>query len=250
MSLIPSGTMKDLLYEKFERALCQPVEDEDALCKGEFEVIKQLCSTLPGCVEAKKKLDIILDKCGSPPKGTGVQNLRECIIETKWKYDVASEDKQAAYRIMIMNFIERYFYLICFAKYALEHGASGYPVTFETWIREYPNLIQMATDGKDKLEWSRKVDESKLEDLKEIMAGQDYKDNLSAVIRTIYDFAYMTYADLPRGDIKNNSMKKLAANTMMDILPKELAEKITKEIDEDPSCSHDFLTIVGLVTKF
>ena len=162
LNLIPSGTLKDLLYEKFERTLCQPVEDEDSLCKGEFEVIKQLCSTLPGCVEAKRKIDIILDKCGSPPKGTGVQNLRECIIETKWKYDVASEDKQAAYRIMIMNFIERYFYLICFAKYALDLGPNGYPVTFDAWIKDTPALIQMATDGKDKLEWSRKVDDSKL----------------------------------------------------------------------------------------
>jgi hypothetical protein len=29
--------------------------------------------------------------------------------------------------------------------------------------------------------------------------------------RTIYEFAFLTYADLPRGPIKNNSMRKLAA---------------------------------------
>merc|ERR1711915_197625 len=100
INLISSQTLKDLLYEKFER-----VEDEDPLCKGEFEVIKQLCEALPGASEAKKKLDIILDKCGSPPKGVGVQNLRECIIEAKWKYDVASEDKQMAYKIMIIKLL-------------------------------------------------------------------------------------------------------------------------------------------------
>ena len=32
--------------------------------------------------------------CGAKPKGSGLQNLRECIIQTKWKYDVAPEDKQ------------------------------------------------------------------------------------------------------------------------------------------------------------
>eukprot|EP00091_Calanus_sinicus_P001019 TRINITY_DN1097_c0_g1_i11.p2 TRINITY_DN1097_c0_g1~~TRINITY_DN1097_c0_g1_i11.p2 ORF type:complete len:157 (-),score=64.72 TRINITY_DN1097_c0_g1_i11:70-540(-) len=155
-----------------------------------------------------------------------------------------------AYKIMIINFIERYFYLICFAKYSLDFAPSGYPKTFDSWIKDSPELVQMATDGKDKLEWSRTVDASKLEQLKEIMADPNYKDNLSALIRTIYDFAYLTYADLPRGQIKNNSMKKLAATTLMDILPQELADKITKKIDEDPNCSHDFLTIVGMVSYF
>ena len=250
LNLISSETLKDLLFEKFERMMHEPIEDEDPLCKGEFEVIKQLVETLPGGAEAKRKLDIILDKCGSPPKGAGVQNLRECIIETKWKYDVASEDKQMAYKIMIINFIERYFYLICFAKYSLEFAPSGYEKSFESWVADSPDLVAMATEGKDKLEWSRTVDASKLEQLREIMADPNYKDNLSSLIRTIYDFAYLTYADLPRGQIKNNSMKKLAATTLMDILPQELSEKITKKIDEDPNCSHDFLTIVGMVSYF
>jgi len=69
-----------------------------------------------------RKIDIIIDKCAPPPKGTGIQNLRECIIETKWKYDVAPEDKQIAFKTMIINFIERYFYMICFATYALDLG--------------------------------------------------------------------------------------------------------------------------------
>merc|ERR1711892_1316138 len=250
MNLVSSDTLKDLLYEKFERITHEPVEDEDPMCKGEFEVIKQLCETLPGGGEAKRKLDIILDKCGSPPKGVGLQNLRECIIETKWKYDVASEDKQMAYKIMIINFIERYFYLICFAKYSLEFAPSGYQKSFDSWIKDSQELVLMATEGKDKLEWSRTVDASKLEQLREIMADPNYKDNLSALIRTIYDFAYLTYADLPRGQIKNNSMKKLAATTLMDILPPDLSDKITKKIDEDPNCSHDFLTIVGMVSYF
>merc|ERR1711983_420136 len=132
----------------------EPIEDEDPLCKGEFEVIKQLVETLPG----------------------------------------GSEDKQMAYKIMIINFIERYFYLICFAKYSLEFAPSGYEKSFESWVADSPDLVAMATEGKDKLEWSRTVDASKLEQLREIMADPNYKDNLSSLIRTIYDFAYLTYA--------------------------------------------------------
>ena len=68
--------------------------------------------------------------CGPKPKGTGMQNLRECIIQTKWKYDVAPEDKQVAWRQMILNFMERYFYLICFATYAKQHGPDGFQISF------------------------------------------------------------------------------------------------------------------------
>ena len=53
-------------------------------------------------------MDRIIDICGGAPKGTGLQNLRECIIETKWKYDVAPEDKQVVWKRMILNFMERY----------------------------------------------------------------------------------------------------------------------------------------------
>ena len=68
--------------------------------------------------------------CGTKPKGSGLQNLRESIIQTKWKYDVAPEDKQIAWKEMILNFMERYFYLICFATYAREHGPAGFQKSF------------------------------------------------------------------------------------------------------------------------
>ena len=75
--------------------------------------------------------------------GTGIQNLRECIIETKWKYDVASEDKQVAWKALILNFMERYFYLICFATYALEHGPTGYGKSFVSWMDDHKDLRTM-----------------------------------------------------------------------------------------------------------
>ena len=34
------------------------------------------------------------------------------------------------------------------------------------------------------------------------------------------------YADLPRGPIKNNSMKRLAATTLLDILPPDIADRV------------------------
>ena len=37
------------------------------------------------------------------------------------RYDASTEDKQYVWKNMIINFIERYFYIICFATYAREH---------------------------------------------------------------------------------------------------------------------------------
>ena len=80
---------------------------EDPLLRGEFDVIRELLQTEPLAEEGKRRLDRALDLCGPPPRGTGLQNLRECIMETKWKYDVAHEDKQASWRELILNFMDR-----------------------------------------------------------------------------------------------------------------------------------------------
>ena len=40
-----------------------------------------------------------------------------------------------------------------------------------------------ADQGKDKLEWYRTVDAAKLEHLKEMMAADNYKENLGTLIR-------------------------------------------------------------------
>merc|ERR1711963_585880 len=126
IGLVPQKTVDELIAQKFEAPMPRVQDDDDPFIKGEFDVIKELLEKLPATVEGKKKIDRVIDICGSLPKGTGIQNLRECIIETKWKYDVASEDKQVAWKALILNFMERYFYLICFATYALEHGPGGY----------------------------------------------------------------------------------------------------------------------------
>lgn len=105
----------------------------------------------------------------------------------------------------------------------------------------------MIQEGKDKLEWYRQVDPQKLNTLKDLINAPNYKDNLATLIRTIYEFAFLTYADLPRGPIKNNSMRKLAAKTLMEILPSDIGHDIQKKLDEH-SASPDFVTLIGLVS--
>ncbi|XP_023349377.1 paladin [Eurytemora carolleeae] len=250
IGLIPAETVDDLIRQKFETPLPRSQDDDDPFIKGEFDVIKELLEKLPESKDGKTKIDRVIDICGGPPKGSGLQNLRECVIETKWKYDVAPEEKQVVWKSMILNFMERYFYLICFGTYALQYGSDGFKKTFKEWMNEHQELRGMISEGKDRLEWYRQVDPAKLNTLKELIAAPDYKDKLGTLIRTIYDFAFLTYADLPRGPIKNNSMRKLAAKTLMEILPPDIAERVNRKLDEDPNTSHDFVTLVGLVSYY
>ena len=143
IDLVSKATVDDLIFQKFESPLPKAQDDDDPFIKGEFDVIKELLEKFPAAVEGKKKIDRVIDICGGSPKGTGIQNLRECIIETKWKYDVASEDKQVAWKALILNFMERYFYLICFATYALEFGPTGYQKSFVSWMDEHQDLRTM-----------------------------------------------------------------------------------------------------------
>jgi len=250
IDLVSADTVADLIKQKFESPLPKCQDDDDPFVKGEFDVIKELLEKNPIMVEAKRKIDRVIDICGPTPKGTGLQNMREAIIESKWKYDVSPEDKQVGWKSVILDFMERYFYLICFAAYALEHGPNNYQKSFKSWMDDHNELRSMIDSGKDKLEWYRTVDAAKLDHLKEMMLQDNYKENLGTLIRTIYDFAFVTYADLPRGPIKNNSMKRLAATTLLDILPPDIADRVNRKMEEDPNGSHDFLTLVGLVSYY
>ena len=54
-------------------------------------------------------MDKLIDLAAPPPKGTGVQNIRECIIESKMTFDVSADDWQAYLKEKIMSNIERYY---------------------------------------------------------------------------------------------------------------------------------------------
>ena len=140
IDLVSKATVDDLIFQKFESPLPKSQDDDDPFIKGEFDVIKELLEKMPATAEGKRKIDRVIDICGGPPKGTGIQNLRECIIETKWKYDVASEDKQIGWKAIILDFMERYFYLICFATYAMQEGPNGYDRSFSSWMDEHKEL--------------------------------------------------------------------------------------------------------------
>merc|ERR1719500_1511629 len=65
-------------------------EDRNAMQMGEFEVIKELLAAYPAAKIAKAQVDKLVDLASPPPRGTGVENIRECIIESKMTFDVSA----------------------------------------------------------------------------------------------------------------------------------------------------------------
>merc|ERR1712241_1401665 len=224
-------------------------EDRNAMQMGAFDVIKELLEAFPAAKIAKAQVDKLIDLAAPPVRGTGVENIRECIIESKMTYDVSSDDWQAYLKEKIMSNIERYFYLIVFAMYGREVGPKGFPQSFKEWMDDHASLRDMIAEGRGKLEWERKIPDEKLGDLKDMLNTAEFKTNLPKVIKRIYELAWEQFSDLPRGHHKNNSMHKLASKTMIEILPDHLLKHIETKCGSLAN-TPDFFDVIGQVSWF
>ncbi|GLD91766.1 hypothetical protein PINS_up000299 [Pythium insidiosum] len=129
----------DALDASVLRRVLHPHESQHELRRqssfsaGEFVVIRKLCNRLSNGHEAKVLVDYAVDKCEH------LQNLRDCIAQCR---DLAVDrdlptNKHDAYMLRAVNYLERYFYLICFAAYLLEERASLFQhKLFVTWMNE------------------------------------------------------------------------------------------------------------------
>jgi len=224
-------------------------EDRNAMQMGEFEVIKELLGAYPEAKVAKAQVDKLIDLAAPPPRGTGVENIRECIIESKMTFDVSSDDWQVYLKEKIMNNIERYFYLIVFAMYIRSEGPKGFPVTFKGYMDANTSLRTMIAEGRGNLEWERKIPDEKLSELKDMLSAADFKTNMPKIIKRIYELSWDMFGDLPRGHHKNNSMHKLASKTMIEILPENLATFVEKKCGSLAG-TPDFFDVIGQVSWY
>merc|ERR1712170_15191 len=226
--------------------------EKNAMMAGEFEVIMELLEAYKEGNQAKvakAQVDKLIDLAAPPPKGTGVQNIRECIIESKMTFDVSADDWQAYLKAKIMNNIEHYFYMIVFAMFIREVGPKGFPQSFLQYMDAHGDLRTMIDEGRGKLEWERKIPDEKLEELKALLAADDFKGNMPKIIKRIYELSWDMFGDLPRGHHKNNSMHKLASKTMIEILPPNLAEYIEKKCGSLAG-TPDFFDVIGQVSWY
>ena len=65
---------------------------------GNYQVIEKLYKYIPEARQGKAHLDHIIDLCGTPKEGgTGLQNLRECILWTEEKFNFEPKIKKVIF---------------------------------------------------------------------------------------------------------------------------------------------------------
>ncbi|XP_071715447.1 uncharacterized protein [Rutidosis leptorrhynchoides] len=107
---------------------------EEALLRGEYTVIRSLIRVLEGGVEGKRQVDKVIDKCAS------MQNLREAIATYRNNILRQSDEmKREALLSFFVEYLERYYYLICFSVY-LHTAKSNANYNFYHWMKARPEL--------------------------------------------------------------------------------------------------------------
>merc|ERR1712002_989248 len=243
---------------KTDRYVMDPTKD--ALFRGEFEVVKQLVSTLNDGTGAKNNADKIIDLNGTKKTGgTGIKQLRENIAESKLSYK-------------IMDNIHKYFYIICFAGYMREAAAAAresieadkkadvalpasgkcsipakdlkLPSSFVDFMSKNDSLRAMVDSGKGNLQWERDIPPAALSNL-EGLANKDFKGNLGQIIHDIYQTAHQMFSDMPQGDHKKRAKYRFASKTLMRILPTGVKPEVEGLIEKG-KISLDLYEILGV----
>merc|ERR1711893_435549 len=247
---------------------------KDALFRGEFEVIKQLVSTLKDGAAAKNECDKVIDKNGTPKTGgTGIKQLRENIAESKLSYEIMDDAAQAFLKMKIMDNIHKYFYLIVFTAYmreaadlarescpdeakkelTLSGGRCAIPgnqlklnKTFVQFCEDNKTIRDMIDEGKGNLQWERDIPPAALANL-ENLAKTDFKANLGQIIHDIYQTAHLMFSDMPQGDHKKRAKYRFASKTLMRILPAENVKQVEALIEKG-NITLDLYDILGQCT--
>jgi len=243
--IVPDNILDNLRDKKLHPPMAERDPNANALMVGDFPVVKDLLSAVPEAKEAKDQVDRLIDLVGPP---SGVENIREVVVMDKMQFDVASDEWREVLRDRIMDQIEKYFMLIAFALYCKEEGPTGFNKNFSSWL-ENKDLKEQIETGKSKLEWERKIPDEQIQDLKELLKVDNFDDNLPAVINKINQLSYKMFSDLPRGDQKCKSMRKIAGRTLIEVLPPKLCTYLETKLGE-LSKVPDFYEMVGLLSFY
>ncbi|NDD31308.1 MAG: hypothetical protein EB084_23910, partial [Proteobacteria bacterium] len=121
-----------------EPAVREDIKERANYRTGDYRVILSLIRTLERGPKSKQEADVIIDQY------SGLQNLRESILDYKQKAETAPDVQQRVEaRERGQQYLERYFKLIAFDAYAKEQAPTGYQKTFETWMKEHPALPRL-----------------------------------------------------------------------------------------------------------
>ncbi|KAL8144431.1 hypothetical protein V2J09_017463 [Rumex salicifolius] len=119
------------------------LSSDEAIRRGEYAVIRSLVRVLEGGAEGKKQVDKVIDKCSS------MQNLREAIATYRNSIlRQPDEMKRETALSFFVEYLERYYFLICFAVYihterTSVHAISSSENSFANWMKARPELYSI-----------------------------------------------------------------------------------------------------------
>merc|ERR1719187_1040719 len=93
------------------------------------------------------------------------------------------------------------------------------------------------------------VPEEKIQDLKDLLLADNFDANMPTVINKINQLSYHMFSDLPRGDQKCKSMRKLAGRTLIEVLPAKLCVYLETKLG-DLAKVPDFYDMVGQLSYY
>uniref|UniRef100_A0A7I4E3I3 Paladin n=1 Tax=Physcomitrium patens TaxID=3218 RepID=A0A7I4E3I3_PHYPA len=141
---LPRSSSMGTIHEARDEMVYDVPDTEEALRRGEYAVIRSLIRVLEGGVEGKRQVDKVIDSCSA------MQNLREAIASYRSSIvRQADEKKRAAGLSFFVEYLERYYFLICFAVYIHTDktclGSTHRPGQggFEQWMRDRPELYSI-----------------------------------------------------------------------------------------------------------
>merc|ERR1712050_637367 len=247
---------------------------KDPLFRGEFEVVKELVTTMKDGEAVKNVCDKVIDKNGTKKTGgTGTKQLRENIAESKLSYEIMDDAAQAFLKAKIMDNIHKYFFLIVFSGYMREAGEQArnicpedmkdkvtltggkcaipanelkLPKTFVQFMEENSGLRDLIERGKGNLQWERDIPPEALASL-EALAAQDFTGNLGKIIHDTYQTARIMFSDLPQGDHKKRAKYRFASKTLLRILPPKMKTQV-EDLIEKKEITLDLYEILGQCT--
>jgi len=130
-----------IVTNTFETVVPQK-EGESELERGNFDVVKALIKKFPEMAVGKILVDKMVDLAGQSGP-----HLSKCVVETQAKMDAASGEEQIALKKRLLNYLERYFYMVCFGAYCRQEGPELFKKTFVAWLEERKEIADMVEKG-------------------------------------------------------------------------------------------------------
>ncbi|WJX79948.1 hypothetical protein P8452_63011 [Trifolium repens] len=140
---IPRSNSMGRIFQSMTNVADHLPNSEEAIRRGEYAVIRSLVRVLEGGVDGKRQVDKVIDKCAS------MQNLREAI--GAYRNSILrqpDEMKREASLSFFVEYLERYYFLICFAVYLhserdMLHSSTADHSSFSDWMRARPELYSI-----------------------------------------------------------------------------------------------------------